>query len=593
MKKCRIFCRLFDYKNPIKFLILIIFMTEISNKRTEEKNQMDDSKLLSYLSFLEKIYEHEQSQDKSLQERLFRISKAINSIKKYYNCQVSSFNSKPKKTSENVNSDSQKVDEQGNNIDEVLHLIEKELKQSGINEGEINNSLLSTSKKSLNNSENEPNSKIDSNDSENIKNFPKTKLNQKRLSKLFLKIELKLKTFIQEDNMKKALMEEEKIEQNTINEKEENKDKINCFSIGKKMERSPSKLPNVIDSFFSDKNRVNSILQNVKKQRRKSVIEFNNKLSQFSRDDKNEYIVDSANNGSKKYKNKKRKKIVPCSAQVVMRNKITKNSTSEKVSNFCDMIDEKEEEREYLDDINAFNNKIDEEEIKGNIAIKNNNNNDKNMINVQSDSSIKIVSSLNNRNIPLNYKNNNNDNVINNNKKEGSSCDTNNIFVAKKSVFLNENCEKEKEENNELDNALLDDEILMESSNEEELDSYQDENSKNSKESKGSESASYKSESEKNSKEDEKYNALKYINDSKNRTGINGDEDNNGKTVSCFSKNNSLSGKSKHSVEREIERASNINGFCMNSIFSPLKKKDICDKRVSQNNVIEQFSRLK
>ena len=569
-------------------------MTEIANKRTEEKNHMDDSKhILSYLSFLEKIYEHEQSQDKSLQERLFRISKAINSIKKYYNCQVSSFNSKPKKTSENANSDSPKVDEQGNNINEVLNLIEKELKQNGINEGDINNSLLSTSKKSLNNSENEPNSKIDSNESENLQNFPKTKLNQKRLSKLFLKIELKLKTFIQEDNMKKALMEEEKIEQNTINEKEENKDKINCFSIGKKMERSPSKLPNVIDSFFSDKNRVNSILQNVKKQRRKSVIEFNNKLSQFSRDDKNEYIVDSANNGSKKYKNKKRKKIVPCSAQVVMRNKITKNSTSEKVSNFCDMIDEKEEEREYLDDINAFNNKIDEEEIKGNIAIKNNNNNDKNMINVQSDSSIKIVSSLNNRNIPLNYKNNNNDNVINNNKKEGSSCDTNNIFVAKKSVFLNENCEKEKEENNELDNALLDDEILMESSNEEELDSYQDENSKNSKESKGSESASYKSESEKNSKEDEKYNALKYINDSKNRTGINGDEDNNGKSVSCFSKNNSLSGKSKHSVEREIERASNINGFCMNSIFSPLKKKDICEKRVSQNNVIEQFSRLK
>jgi hypothetical protein len=276
-----------------------------------------------------------------------------------------------------------------------------------------------------------------------------------------------------------------------------------------------------------------------------------------------------------------------------MRNKITKNSASEKVSNFCEMIDEKEEEREYLDDINAFNNKIDEEEIKGNIAIKNNNNNDKNMINVQSDSSIKIVSSLNNRNIPLNYQSNNNDNVINNNKKEGSSCDTNNIFVAKKSVFLNENCEKEKEENNELDNALLDDEILMVSSDEEELDSYQDENSKNSKESKGSESASYKSESEKNSKEDEKYNALKYINDSKNRTGINGDEDNNGKSVSCFSKNNSLSGKSKHSVEREIERASNINGFCMNSIFSPLKKKDICEKRVSQNNVIEQFSRLK
>ena len=50
-------------------------------------------------------------------------------------------------------------------------------------------------------------------------------------------------------------------------------------------------MPNVIDSFFSNKNKVNSILQKVKKQRRKSLMDFNIKLYQLSKEEKNLIIL--------------------------------------------------------------------------------------------------------------------------------------------------------------------------------------------------------------------------------------------------------------------------------------------------------------
>ena len=200
-------------------------MSNLDNRATEEKLNIHDNKhILSYLSLLEKFYE--QSQEKSHQERLFRINKAINSIKKYSKCKVSSFNFKSTKSLHNNN---QKLNmpktnvEQGapfgciggeNSVEDILYLIGKELKLNGINEKDINNSLLSTSKKSLNSSENleiyenfEKKSSastttnvIDKSNTEEI--LPKTNLNSKRLSKLFLKIELKLKTFLQENNMR-------------------------------------------------------------------------------------------------------------------------------------------------------------------------------------------------------------------------------------------------------------------------------------------------------------------------------------------------------------------------------------------------------
>ena len=613
-------------------------MTELDNMPTDEKANLTDKKhILSYLSFLEKIYQ--QSQDNSHQERLFRINKAINSIKKYSNCKVSSFNLKPTKmipTEKRQNLDigpkeknqnlpispiSELPEEKDNKINDIIQLIEKELKENGIDEKDINDSLLSTSKKSLNSPDNNETNEKTTGTADNI---PKTNINHKRLSKLFLKIELKLKTYIQENNMKRDLInEEDEKENNNSNEnnknyeKEENNNLIYSFAA-----KSPSKLPNVIDSFFSDKNKVNSILQKVKKQRRKSVMDFNTKYCQLSKEEKeNEYLKDSDGKDNKDdIKNKKRKKIVPVSAQVVMRNKITKKITDEKVSNFFDMIDEKEEDKEGMEDINAFDNIMEEEKIDNKISIKDNINenniNEKpaifNIDNNENESSIKIASSLNNKSkFHFNINNNNNSNNDNNdNSNENKiinnveSCENNNntnyFYVSRDSIFNNENENDSNDNNNSINNDneykfdLLDDDILMKSSDKKENCISQDEQSKESGESGESggskENSSDKSDNNSNV-DDEKYNMLKYINDSKNRSIGNTSEENTEKNVSNFGKNISNESKIKNSVKREITRANNINGFCMNSILSPLKDVKIDKALNEQNNVIEDFSK--
>jgi len=589
---------------------------QISKQR---KNKLLDNKhILSCLTFLEKFYE--KSQDKYHQERLFRINKAINSIKKYSNCKVSSFKFKPKKPS--LNEQCPNIDnnqclplvesvKEENSVEDIILLIEKELKDNGINEKDINNSLLSTSKKSLNSSENmEISEKNDSslNPSLTTQIAPKVNLTQKRLSKLFLKIELKLKTFLQEHNMKNELNLDEKENNNGSNEKDDENNKL--FSFEGKLTKSPSKLPNVIDSFFSDKNMVNSILNNVKKQRRKSVMDYNTKYSHLSKDEKeNEYVNDS---GDKEQNGKKRKKIMPCSAQVVMRQKATKKHTSEKVSNFYDMIDEKEEDKEDLEDINAFDKIIEEDNTN------NNNNHDNivmndniNVFNINKDPSIQIASSLNNKkklyfNTEVNNSNNNKEKI------NSDSCENDNnnyYYVSKNSVFNDDNeKEKEKEDiydnsmkNDKYENSLLDDEILMKSSNKKEKSSSKDyaEEEESKEESKGSGDSSKSVNSKDNSScDNDKYNMLKYINDSKNRedTFENEDEDKNEKNNSNCDKNDQDERKLKNSFQREVVRANNINGFFMNSIFSPLKDINVegkIGKITGHNNcAIEEFTKI-
>ena len=588
-------------------------MSEVTGIPTEEKfNMHDNNHILSCLSFLEKIYE--QSQNKSNQERLFRISKAINSIKKYSNCQVSSFNFKPSNkpmqtaTETNTNSDSNlEPVEEDKNIENLLLFIEKELKENGINENDINNSnsLLSTSKKSFNSSDNKENiDNIEKLPSSMTEIVPSNNLNKKRLSKLFLKIELKLKTYIQENNMKKDLIKDNKENnENIMNDKNENKNYL-VYTFGDKFSKSPSKLPNVIDSFFSDKNKVNSILKKVQKQRRKSVMDFNTKYCHLSKDEKEiEYINDSDN---KDQKNNKRKKIIPCSANVVIRNKTTKNNTSGKVSNFFDMIDEKEEDKEDFEEINSFNNIITEEHNNPNINIKDNNKNNifiseipNNIINIQNDSSIKIASSLNNNKFIFNNEYNNNNNQVTKNENKNNSNnisvpiidDNDNYFyVSKTSVFNNENEHESNNNslnnNNQCDSPLLDDELLMKSSCKKE--------SNNSKEEKESIESSDSNKSENKNCDDEKYNMLKYINDSINRKSQNqSNEEESDKSVSNFGKNSSNE-NIKYSFQREIDRANNINRFCMNSILSPLKNANsnvnIDDN--TRNCVIEEFSKF-
>ena len=325
----------------------------IEAEEFKQKIPKDKKQILSYLTFLEKFYE--KSKDNSCQERLFRINKAINSINKYSNCKVSSFNVKPSKT--NLKSDKkefmipQKNFEDSNDIENILKIIEKELKQNGINEKDISNSLLSTSIKTINSPKNIETNEKQSSLNKNNGEFPKTSFNQKRLSKLFLKIELKLKTFLQENSGSDELKGDNGKENSNDNQ---NNDKIQNENISceNNLNKSPSKLPKVIDSFFSNKKKIDSILSKVRKQRRKSLMDFNVNYCNFPKEEKeNEYVQNSEGDENP---NKKRKKIVACSAQVEIRNKIKKNPTSEKISNFCDMIVENEENKEDFEEINAF-----------------------------------------------------------------------------------------------------------------------------------------------------------------------------------------------------------------------------------------------
>ena len=101
-------------------------MSDLYNRGTEEKISVgDDKRIISYLRLLEEFYQ--QSQDKSNHERLFRINKAINSIKKYSNCKVSSFNFKPSEANNNE-SISEVPKKKIKDIGNILLFIEKELK---------------------------------------------------------------------------------------------------------------------------------------------------------------------------------------------------------------------------------------------------------------------------------------------------------------------------------------------------------------------------------------------------------------------------------------------------------------------------------
>ena len=77
-------------------------------------------------------------------------------------------------------------------------------------------------------------------------------------------------------------------------------------------------MPNVINSFFSDKNKLIQFYRKSKiKEGKESVMDFNMKYCKMSEDLKeDQYITDI---DDKDKNEEKRKKIVSCSAQVVLR----------------------------------------------------------------------------------------------------------------------------------------------------------------------------------------------------------------------------------------------------------------------------------
>ena len=592
-------------------------MIDLNNRPTEEKTRIPENKhILNCLTLLENIYE--QCEGNSEQKRLFRINKAINSIKKYTNFTVSSFNLDPKKPSTekepekcsiNVsqNQKPHQQDPKNDNIEDLLQLIEKELKESGISQNDIDNdSLFSTSKKSIDsNSENKENleKKDISNPNINESILQKKNINKKRLSKLFLKIELKLKTFLQENNIKKEISEN----------KENDIKKDNLMSLEGKLMKTPSKLPDIMDSFFSDKNKVNSILTKVKKQKRKSVIDFARKYGQLSKEEKGDdeeidYNQDSI--GAKSFYRRRQKMPEPNSEQVMMRYNEKKKEQSRnsiitgKVSNFCDMIDEKEE-IEDLEGIKNFGDVIREEDPKEKIPNINADNTnetegdkekgkdgDSCSFNLFKECSpIKIVSSLN-------HNNNNKDNLMN-----SESSISNFSYINRKSILLqdkkdDENTSDYNYKSNQNDQSqpkaekpksivpFIDDELFKKSSNKKELSSNKDSSSENSN---SNNSKSKENESINN----EQLNMIKFINNSNNRPPSNYKDDTSEKPISNFGKKNTKEKKEeKNELQRDIIRANNINQFYLNSILSPLKDLKLGSSIIDQNRVIEEFSKL-
>ena len=437
--------------------LIIILMTEQSTKVIEscdikeKPHHLDKGNIMSYLSFLEKIYQN-QNCEKTHQKRILRINKALNSLKKYSDFYVSPFQLKKSsipKDDKKVNDEcanmkeKEKKDEE-KDIEKIICLIEKELKLNGIDANDINNnSFLSTNVKSEN-TDSTPSDKNDNSD----KKDPDTKAQKtkKRLSKLFMKIEMKLKTYLQEeqdDSSKAKLIND----QDKINGDKNNGqgDKINESNNKKlKLSKRPSQLPELENSFFSDKKKVETMLLQAKKQKRKSMVALNAMfLFKEKKDDKEVlYIEDSLN------KNGKRKASVPCTALIhrPKKKKIKKNTDDKFVSNFnFDKIDEKEEFKEN-------------EEVVPFAVIKEKKNED------EKDYPVRIMQSQ----TPLFI------NEINSSFKINSTINRNKIDVdqlnkeKKKYISLYPNESSSKvESNNMFDSPLLDDDLFIHSSDKE------------------------------------------------------------------------------------------------------------------------------
>ena len=328
----------------------------------EKPHHLNKNQIISYLSFLEKLYEKEnKNSDKFSQKRKFLINKALNSVRKYSNFKVSPF-SLNKSSLKEERKEKDKCDiveeekKEQNDIEEIMCLIEKELKLNGIDTNEINdNSFMSTNIKSQNSDSNpdtknkNPDSNNPDSQSPNPENNNKEK-NQKRLSKLFLKIEMQLKTFLQK--------EQEKDSKNQAQLQDNNKGLNNNLIISNnnnlKLSKRPYKMPNLANSFFSDKKKVETMLSRAKKHKRKSMTELNTLFLLKKEKEKDVCYIEDSNDNNKK------KKISTALLQRPEKKKMVRNTDNKLISNFnCGKIDQIIENKAEYDEIIPFD-KIDE-----------------------------------------------------------------------------------------------------------------------------------------------------------------------------------------------------------------------------------------
>ena len=505
--------------------------TQVSEIK-EKPRHLNKDQIISYLSFSEKLYEKEnKNSDNSDQKHLLLINKAMNSVRKYSNFKVSPFrlnNSPLNKEEQKVKDKCDIVEEKENeeaDINNIMCLIEKELKLNGFDVNDINdNSFLSTNIKSQNTDSNHDtaNNKSDTNDSKNNNSGITTP-------------EMKLKTYLQKKQEKDSkigvISDKEKVIQNgnnTINNKDlgmkfnaSNNDNI-------KLSKKPCKMPDLANSFFSNKKKVETMLSKAKKYKRKSMIEFNALHLLKPKKNKDEIYFEDSNNKNIK------KRVATALLERPQKRKIIRNGGNEVISNFnCGKIDAIIENKEECDDIIPF------DKIGDNLE-KENDNNEENMINqdplfIDNNSSIKITSTINKNKLDLD-------------KLHKESLKQFSLFNNEPNDNIIFNLDKES--------TLLDDNLFVQSSDKEESSGSQIEEEEND----DSKSCS--------SEESDK-------NEASNCEDKKADD----------SKKNSI-----NELDSSNKRTSNFNYFYRNSIFSPLK--DLQDNPGKENNFNEQFNNL-
>ena len=233
--------------SPSKEEIPLTAFHSTQNENPSVKNQ----KLLQYLETLE----NHCALDKSMnlyQERFHCIHKAINSIKQHSDCYVSDFLSHYKPSSSPLTEEEKqntpmisstttnsKIKEK--EVDQILQFIESELYINKENKSNINSNNTSSS----------------ANSDTPIKD---NKINNKRLSKVFLKIELKLKTHLEEQKV---------IDNNSLRGSNFSMNSKNSIYGMNEMNKSIRKhrhsfLPQVMRNFFVDKENMDKSSQHRK-----------------------------------------------------------------------------------------------------------------------------------------------------------------------------------------------------------------------------------------------------------------------------------------------------------------------------------------
>lgn len=518
----------------------------------EKPHHLDKDQIISYLSLLERLYEKENKNNAKFdQKRMFLINKALNSVKKYSNVKVSPFrlnksslNKEEQKVKDKCDIAEEKENEE-TDINDIMCLIEKELKLNGIDVNDINindNSFLSTNQKSQNTDSNN-NTANKKNDTNNNNSNSETKIPvdthqkpQKRLSKLFLKIEMKLRTYLQEEkekNFKTKLIGDKEKAIQTLNNTNNNKglnlnfNKTNNDKL--KLSKRPCKMPDLANSFFSNKKKVENMLSRAKKYKRKSMIQFNALFLLKPKKDKEDLYFEDSNDKNN------RRKVATALLERPQKKKIIRNCGNEMISNFCGKIDEIVENKEECDEIIPFSKNVENLDKKKV-------NNEENMINQtplfidDNNSSIKITSTINKNKLDLAKLN-----------KESQKHFS--LFKNDPSDIILFNQDRES--------TLLDDNLFVQSSDKE-LTSGSKMEEDDEEEDSGSCSSDDCNEKEENKCENKK--------DEGNNKNDNSDsEDSNKKT-------------------------SNFNFFYKNSIFSPLK--DLQDNQGKEMNFNEHFNNL-